>query len=239
MTRKEKKILISAVSFAMLLFLCYGAYPRQAVAAAAQTQRSCILVIDAGHGGEDGGAVSRSGIRESDINLAIALRTEQLSALLGIPPVMVRRSDVSIHDEGCGTILQRKNSDLRNRVKLVDGTQNAVLLSIHQNHFSESKYHGAQVFFADTPGSEALAESIQQDLRTYLDQGNGRQHKKSQKVFLMSHVSCPAVLVECGFLSNAAECEKLQQEAYQKKLAIAMLRSIVQMGNGVFAEREI
>ncbi len=232
-------MLISAVSFVLLIFLCYGAYPRQSLPVSSSIGTPMTLVIDAGHGGEDGGALSESGVRECDINLAIALRAEQLSALAGICPVMVRRTDISVHDEGCGSISEKKNSDLRNRVKLVEQTPGAVLLSIHQNHFSQSKYYGAQVFYASAAGSDVLAGAMQDDLKTVLDHGNHRKAKKSDKVYLMDHIDCPGVLVECGFLSNGPECEKLQQSDYQKKLVLAMLRSISQMGNGVQNTDEI
>lgn len=239
MTVKERKLLISAVSFVLLMFLCYGAFPRHPLQVSGSIGTPITLIIDAGHGGEDGGALSDSGVRECDLNLSVALRAEQLSALVGICPVMVRRTDISVHDEGCVSISEKKSSDLRNRVKLVEETPGAVLLSIHQNHFSQSKYYGAQVFYASTAGSDILADVMQDDLKSVLDHGNHRKPKKSDKVYLMDHIRCPGVLVECGFLSNGPECEKLQQSDYQKKLTLAILRSITQKGNGVLAQDEI
>ena len=134
---------------------------------------------------------------------------------------MVRNADVSVSTEG-STIAQRKVSDIRNRVKLVENTPNALLVSIHQNHFSEAKYRGAQVFYAETQGSQALAEALQTALCTQVDPINRRVCKQSQNVYLMQHVSSPAVLVECGFLSNAEEARLLQSPEYQKKIAAAL-----------------
>ena len=111
--------------------------------------RSCRIVIDAGHGGIDGGATSCSGKRESTYNLEIALRLEDLMHLLGHDTKMIRTTDVSVYTKG-ETIAQQKNSDLKERVRIVHEAENSLLISIHQNHFSDSKYHGAQVFYADT-----------------------------------------------------------------------------------------
>ena len=238
----SKKQICAAAAFLgtfLFAFLCYGLSPRPAVSVSADVNQPMILVIDAGHGGEDGGAVSGSGVLESTLNLSIALRTEDLAALLGITPKMIRRTEISVYDPGGTTIAQKKSSDLRNRVKFVESTPGAVLLSIHQNHFSEGKYHGAQVFYASTSGSRALAEAIQKDLRMSLDPANHRECKKASNVYRMEHVSCPAVLVECGFLSNAAETQKLQEASYQKKLSMAILRSIARKGKVVMEGNEI
>ena len=189
---------------------------------AAWTEGEAVtVVIDAGHGGEDGGACSANGVRESGINLEISLRLNDLLHFLGVRTVMVRDADVSISTEG-STIAQRKVSDIRNRVKLVENAPNALLVSIHQNHFSESKYRGAQVFYAATQGSQVLAEALQDALCTQVDPNNHRVCKQVQDVYLMKHITCPAVLVECGFLSNAEETRLLQSPEYQKKMAAAL-----------------
>ena len=170
---------------------------------------------------EDGGASSRSGVLESTINLEIAKRIEDLLHFAGVRTQMIRTQDVSVYTEG-GSIQQKKVSDLKNRVQMVERTPNALLLSIHQNYFPEAKYHGAQVFYAKTPGSEALAALLQQTLRTCVDPENHRREKPAEAVYLMEKVSCTAVLVECGFLSNEPEAEKLTQAQYQKQLTGAV-----------------
>lgn len=135
---------------------------------------------------------------------------------------MLRTQDISLHDTEAATIAARKASDIRARVRLTEETPKAVLLSIHQNHFPESKYRGAQVFYAAADGSRALAERLQTALGTQLDPDNHRACKKAGEIYLLKHVSCPAVLVECGFLSNPAEEALLRTPKYQKKLAAVL-----------------
>ena len=175
-----------------------------------------IVVIDAGHGGEDGGAISVTGVRESTLNLEISQRLNDLLHFLGIQTKMIRTEDVSVYTEG-ETIAQKKVSDIHNRVAMVEQTPNAVLVSIHQNQFSESQYRGAQVFYAQ--GSQELAELLQSELAEQVDPKNHRECKQAKGIYLLEHISCPAVLIECGFLSNPAEEALLRDESYQKKLA--------------------
>lgn len=188
-------------------------------AIAEEPQQPKIFVIDAGHGGEDGGAVSALGTQESGINLEIAGRLNALMHFFGLHTKMVRTADVSVYTEGT-TVAQKKVSDIKHRVQMVEETPNAVLVSIHQNHFSESKYRGAQVFF--TAKGEVLAEQLQQALCAHVDSNNHRECKLSKDVYLMEHVTCPAVLIECGFLSNPQEELLLRDAEYQKKLACAI-----------------
>ena len=220
-----------SILFSLALSVCI-ALPRGTVPVASFATEPYILIIDAGHGGEDGGAISVSGKRESELNLEIAQRTADLASLLGIRTKMVRTSDISIHDASCLTIAEKKRSDLRNRVKLVNETPNGVLLSIHQNHFAEEKYFGTQIFSAANETSTSLAKTMQEDFKV-LNPKNHRKSKTAQNVYLFEHVSCTAVLVECGFLSNFAEEQLLREMDYQKKLAMTMLRSIATMEEGV------
>lgn len=177
------------------------------------------VVLDPGHGGEDGGALSPGGVRESRLNLEISLRTRDLLRFVGIQVVMTRETDRSIYSPDAETVSEKKVSDLKNRVKLVNETQDALLISIHQNMFSEAKYYGAQVFYSDTRGSQALAEALQDCFTSKLDPTNHRQAKPCQTVYLLNKIRCPGVLIECGFLSNPAEEAKLQDAGYQKKIA--------------------
>ncbi len=190
--------------------------------AAAMEEGPVTVVVDAGHGGEDGGATSVSGISESRLNLEIALRTDDFLRLCGISTLMVRKSDTAVYDASASTISEKKVSDLRNRVKLVNQTQNALLLSIHQNHFSDRRYSGAQVFYAPSESSKALAERTQQVLINALDTKNHRQAKPAETVYLMNNINCTGILVECGFLSNETEDLLLQDAGYQKKLTLAI-----------------
>lgn len=184
------------------------------------------LILDAGHGGEDGGAVSVTGTSESQINLDIVLKMQQICGLFGVDPVLTRDRDTSLKDTSADTLAQKKRTDLRNRVKLVEKTKNAFLISVHQNYFSGASNHGAQVFFAPTEGSQAWGIYCQQLLVDQLDAENHRQSKQiSDDVYLMNHITCPAILVECGFISNREEAKRLEQDDYQTQVAITIVSS--------------
>lgn len=184
---------------------------------------SQILIIDAGHGGEDGGAVSLTGALESHINLAVAKQLDGVLGLYGVQTLLLREEDISLHDKDALTLRQKKNSDLHNRVSMVEEHGNAVLLSIHQNSYPDGRSSGAQVFYAPTEGSQVLAQTMQETLRAALDPQNARQEKQiPETIYLMNHISCPGVLVECGFLTNPQEERLLRSGAYQTKLAAAL-----------------
>lgn len=180
-------------------------------------ERLHCVVIDAGHGGEDGGAVSLTGVPESGINLEIALRLNDLMHLLGYETRMIRSTDTAVYVAG-ETIAQKKASDLKERVRMVNETEKAILVSIHQNIFSDGRYSGAQVFHASTQGSRELAEGMQQALVEAVNPGSRRQCKAATGIYLMENIRCTGILVECGFLSNPEEEAALRQAAYQKKL---------------------
>lgn len=187
--------------------------------------RSACIIIDAGHGGVDGGATSCSGNLESQYNLQIALRLEDLLHLLGFETKMIRREDISVYTKG-ETIAQKKVSDLKERLRIANETPGALYLSIHQNYFSDSRYSGAQVFYPDTEGSADLARQMQADLCTALNPSNHRQIKKCSGVYLMDRLPCTGVLIECGFLSNPQEDAKLRDPAYQQKLCAVIATSV-------------
>ena len=186
--------------------------------------RHCII-IDAGHGGVDGGATSCTGVPESQLNLQIALRLNDLLHLLGYRTNMIRTEDISVYTSG-DTIAAKKISDLKERVRIIDETEKAILISIHQNYFTDSRYSGAQVFYPGTQGSEIFAKDMQNKFVTSLNPGSNRQAKRISGVYLMEHIQCTAVLVECGFLSNPEEEEKLRCAQYQKKLCCVIAASV-------------
>lgn len=195
------------------------------------------LILDAGHGGEDGGAISLTGVAESNINLSIVLKIDQILGFYGVSPILLRDTDVSLHSAEADTLHEKKASDLKNRVALIQNTPNAFLISVHQNSFTNSAYHGAQVFYRDTAESIALAEYMQDALRQKLDPQNSRAPAKiSDSIYLMKHVTCPALLVECGFLSNPTEENKLNNNDYQTQIAMCiaatwLTASEIQSGN--------
>ena len=193
-------------------------------------ERQHRIVIDAGHGGVDGGATSCTGVLESQINLEIALRLDDLMHLLGYDTVMIRKTDTSVYTQG-QTIAAQKVSDLKERVRIVNQTENAILISIHQNTFSDSRYGGAQVFYAKDEDSRQLANQIQNDLIRYLNPESHRKPKKASGIYLMDHIDHTGVLVECGFISNPEEEAKLRNNAYQKKLCCVIVSSLSQVIN--------
>jgi len=190
------------------------------------------VVIDPGHGGEDGGAVSPGGVSESQINLAVSLRVSDLLRFAGRRTLLTRDEDVTICDEGLDTMRQRKSSDLKNRVRIVEETENAVLLSIHQNSLPSSTVtHGAQVFWNRREGAEALAGQIQESLNAGINAGNEKHPRQiPDSIYLMKNITAPGVLVECGFLSNGPETERLQDPAYQLRLASAIAAGYLSAG---------
>jgi N-acetylmuramoyl-L-alanine amidase len=198
-----------------------------AAADSSAAQRVYTVIIDPGHGGEDGGAVSCTGVAEKEINLQISLRLNSMLRLLGYQTKMVRQTDQAIHTEG-STIAARKASDLRNRAALVNDTDNSVLVSIHQNKFPVAKYSGAQVFYALSSGSDKFAKLVQDQLREALDTKNNRQIKAGKDLYLLENIQQPGIMVECGFLSNPEEETLLRNERYQKKLACVLAASISQ-----------
>ncbi len=182
------------------------------------------ILIDPGHGGEDGGAVADDGTLEKNINLAISINLRDVLLVCGYDVMMTRDTDVSIHDASATTIRDKKHSDMRNRLSHYE--KSAVILSIHQNRFSIPKYKGAQVFYSK--GSEGLAKSIQTSIVTHLQPDNNRQVKPATDgIFLLYHTTRPAVLVECGFLSNPQECADLNKHPYRQQLALSILEGYV------------
>lgn len=184
------------------------------------TNRTCVI-IDAGHGGMDGGAVSCTGVPESLFNLEIALRLDDMMNLLGINTKMIRTTDVSVYTKG-ETIAAKKVSDLKNRVKIVNNTDHPILISIHQNHFSDSRYNGAQVFYGNSNESAVFAKNMQSALVRILNPSSNRKEKKADGIYLLNHINTPAILIECGFLSNPREEAMLKNANYQKKLCAAI-----------------
>ena len=202
---------IYAIAFTVLLnFWISSRYTP--VSGVEEVSKTPVFVIDAGHGGIDGGTTSCTGVLESTLNLEIAIRLDRLLRLMGYQTVMTRTNQDSIATEG-ETIRQQKVSDLKKRVAIVEGTSNGVLISIHQNFYPQSQYFGPQVFYA--AGNEELGEVVQKSLNR-ITQAKGRASKKSSGVYLMEHITRPGILVECGFLSNPQEEVLLRQEGYQK-----------------------
>ncbi len=218
--------LLYIIVFGTFISVAYwGSVATSVVAQMIPLERDATIIIDAGHGGVDGGATSCTGILESKFNLDISLRLNDLFHLLGYRTVMVRTTDRSIHTQG-DTIAAKKISDLRQRVKLCNETEDAVLISIHQNTFSDSRYSGAQVFYPPKGEGQQLAENLQTAFGSTLNPGSSRRCKGAEGVYLMNHIECPGVLIECGFLSNPEEEARLRSPEYQKKLCAVIAATV-------------
>lgn len=203
----------------------WGSRTAAVLAQTAPVIRTHCVVIDPGHGGEDGGATSCTGRLESGYNLEISLRLRDLFHFLGYETRMIRTADTAVYTKG-ETIAQKKVSDLQERVRMVEDTPNSLLVSIHQNTFPDGRYSGAQVFYADTPGSQELAVELQTALVTALNPGSNRKAKKSDGIYLMEHITHPGVLIECGFLSNGEEEARLRSATYQKWLCCVIAATV-------------
>ncbi len=191
------------------------------------------VIIDAGHGGEDGGAVGINGILEKEINLSISEKVNALLGFYGVNTKMTRSEDISLHTEESKRQGKRKLSDAQNRVKQITDTPNAVLISIHQNSFPSENCKGAQVFFAkNNILSKPLAECVLNSIQSGLNDENKRVVKQAEdRIYLLKNINCPAVLVECGFITNSSESKLLMTEEYRLKLAACITSGYMQYKN--------
>ena len=187
------------------------------------------VIIDPGHGGVDGGAVGVNGVVEKNINLSISLKLREFFRAAGYEVVMTREDDRSIHSPDAKTVREQKTSDLYNRLDFMKKNPKAIFISIHQNKFEQSRYSGTQVFYsANMLQSRILAQTIQQEIRKALQPENTRQIKQADKnLFIIYNAPIPAVMVECGFLSNPGEALKLQDTDYQNKLAFTVFYAVL------------
>lgn len=224
---KIKKLIFPCICFSLLsafVFLMISAALNIKVSVSSQSVKSMpTIVIDAGHGGEDGGAVSESGVLEKDINLSIANDTSALFYLLGFDVTQTRKTDIAL-DNGEDTIRKRKVSDMKKRLEIFNSSKENTIISIHQNKFSESKYHGTQIFYSpNNPKSKQLADSIKYSVKGLLQPDNERECKKADSgIYLLNNTNNPAVIVECGFISNGEECKNLLDSQYQKQMAFSI-----------------
>ena len=222
--------LLCCFFLAFSAILWYGSpAPAEVFAPSSAAEKTAVVILDPGHGGEDGGAVAGDGTVESWVNLEIALRLRDLLIFIGQPVTMTRSEDVSIYSPGARTLREKKVSDLKNRVALVNETEGAVLVSIHQNSLPTSPTtHGAQVFWNREEGAEALACSVQQALNIAVNRENEKQPVRiGTSVYLMNQITVPGILVECGFLSNPSETVQLKSEDHQLRLASAIAAGIL------------
>ncbi|TYQ16655.1 UNVERIFIED_CONTAM: N-acetylmuramoyl-L-alanine amidase [Acetivibrio alkalicellulosi] len=191
---------------------------------------SKTVIIDPGHGGEDPGAVSDySGIKEKDVNLIIGTRVKEMLEEENFKVILTREEDTLQYEEGTKGYTNKRRQDLLRRKKIMDEVQADVVVSIHLNKFPQTQYHGAQAFFPkNCAESKKLAEFIQKALKERVEPENKREALvKDTQILILKNIQKPTVIVECGFLSNQLEEQKLSQDEYQTKLALAIKEGII------------
>lgn len=232
-TPEEYERLIRTILLALMLVSVYfiirgGARLTASRQIETEPVRPCV-VIDAGHGGTDPGKVSVDGSLEKDINLEIAKKLQQFLVMEDVDVVLTRESDEGLYDENTSN---KKVQDMKRRVQIIEEKKPALTVSIHQNSYHEEYVHGAQVFYyANSEKSRELAERIQQVMTLHLDKQNTRQAKANDSYYLLKKTSSPIVIVECGFLSNYEEAQKLSSDLYQEKVAWAVHLAVLQYLN--------
>ena len=186
------------------------------------------MIVDAGHGGEDGGAIATDGTLEKDINLSLSLKLNDILSIMGYKTRLIRTTDTAIHTSG-DTIRQRKVSDIKNRFAIMNQYDNCLYISIHQNKFNDTRVHGAQTFYSpNNDESKILAQFIQESISNQLQSDNKRVIKKSgTDIFLLYNATKPTVMVECGFLSNENDLTMLKDSDYQNKMALSIACGII------------
>ena len=225
-----KKMLEFLLALAVLAaLLCAGDKFRTYVSVQQEQVSRSLVVLDPGHGGRDPGKIGVNGEEEKDLNLAVALRTREVLKDHGIEVVMTREEFEIHYPQDAETTRQRKNADQKSRLTLVNSQENGILLSIHQNQFTSPGVWGPQVFYNPGNGAQALAERLQALLNTQLAPESRRVAAPiSEEVLLTRESDHPAVLVECGFLSNAAEAALLGTPEYQLQLSLILVGGYLQ-----------
>ena len=221
---KRKSVIFYIVFFIIYLILIIFAFYNIDNYSAVNTEYNSlpVIVIDAGHGGEDGGAVANN-VVEKNINLSISNKLRDIFISSGFNVKMTRSSDKMINDSG-DTLRERKVSDMKNRLKLFNESENNIVISIHQNKFTQEEYKGSQVFYStNNKESEKLALSIKTSIKTLIQPDNEREIKPADRnIYILYNSKTPSVIVECGFISNIEEARLLKDSAYQNKIAFAI-----------------
>jgi len=233
--RLKRALLTVGVTVAACVFTAVGIFlvqhaERRAAANPIHSPDPVIL-LDAGHGGEDGGAVGIGGVVEKDLNLAITLKVETYLRAMGYQTILTRSTDTDLHDAAASTVRDRKTTDIHNRFAMQEALREKDLfVSIHMNKFPGGNARGTQVFYSkNTPNSALLAESIQRNVIRLVQPENTRQVKPSgDSIYLLYYANRTAVVVECGFISNAGDAAKLQDDAYQNRLAFAIACGVLE-----------
>lgn len=228
--KRHPLLSMACVFFLLLLFLVSGAFSvflselLVGEASAPTLEPSApTVILDAGHGGEDGGTVGKNGALEKDINLTVTLRLAEMLRAEGVEVILTRTEDRLLYEEDENIKGHRKEYDLKNRLEVALAHPDAIFVSIHMNAFPDTSCHGLQVYYARTEGSSLLASHIQGAVKARLQPDNRRvPHAATSSIYLLEQAVGRAVLVECGFLSNPEECARLLEKDYQSELCFSI-----------------
>jgi len=226
LTFRVNNITVSSVFMRNNIFLNASANETDKTNENAAKSGKPVIIIDAGHGGTDGGAVGADNILEKEINLSIALKLKRLFKMANCEVILTRETDIMLNDDG---VKKRKASDLSNRVKIANKYPDAIFISIHMNKFPQEQSKGMQIFFSENNLDSAnLAELLKKNNRAYLHPENNREIKRGKNIFVLENIKNIGILVECGFLSNYEEAHMLTTDDYQNKLAKIIFASVVE-----------
>jgi N-acetylmuramoyl-L-alanine amidase len=221
------RYIITAAVIAMITVSSFVINNQQAIPVTAGVNETKTIILDAGHGGIDSGCVGINGELEKDINLAIVRDLSELLRFAGYNVILTRDADVSIHDGGVEGIRNQKVSDMNNRKKIVDANPNGIFISVHQNLYTEPQYFGAQMFYTQKNPENMRLAQIMRDRFRVLQPNNDREIKIiDNNLFLFKDTVQPALLIECGFLSNPEDAANLSNTEYQKKIAFTIFSGL-------------
>lgn len=204
--------------------------PPKTIGVSADTLLYTTVIIDAGHGGEDGGTSSKSGLVEKDINLSLAFILKEKLEAQGVNVILTRDTDRLLYDRNVNYQGRKKKLDMAARLEIINNTESCIFISLHMNAFSDARYSGLQVWYSDNnPESQILADKIQKNIRENLQPENNRKIKSAgTSIYLLEQSFCPAVLVECGFLSNVAEARLFESDEYKDTLCSHLCNSVIE-----------
>ena len=226
----KKRLIILSIFFLFSISMCFinlliEPEVKETVALPVSNK---VIVVDAGHGNPDGGAVSKNGVSESDINLKIALKLQNLLEQSGATVILTRSDENGIYDVDKTTLKQKKISDIKNRVKIGNSSSADIFISIHLNKIPEEQYSGWQTFYKkNNEEGKKLSTEIQSNLTEAIQKENNRVAKEIDNVYIVKNVEIPLTIVECGFLSNTEEEKELQEDNYQNRLAWGIYNGIM------------
>ncbi|MGN1126990.1 MAG: N-acetylmuramoyl-L-alanine amidase [Ruminococcus sp.] len=227
--KKHIVVMITAVALCFVIMAVVNSQKAVDVSSKISDNSESIIVLDAGHGGEDGGAVSSNGVVESDINLQFTEKLKDILSLNGYQIVMTRDDDCDLADKSIDTVSGRKKSDMHKRLDIYNADIRNIAISIHQNIFPADSCNGTQVFYSTkVQSAKTLADNITDTVKKYLQSENQRVSKPTNgSIFLLDNAKIPAVIVECGFLSNNEELKQLCDQDYQKKFSYCVFLGLL------------